>query len=188
MVRRDRNNVMRQISMTTRKELVEALRVRYRGATYGDRVKILDEFAALTGYHRKHAIRLLGGEGTAGTAIPKRNRLYDEAVRQALTVLWEAADRLCGKRLKALIPKLVDSMERHGHLDLDLLIKSKIMQVSAATIDRVLAGARSHIDGQRKRRKGFTNYCLFTAPAPPGGCRSGRFHGVCQPAGSRPRQ
>jgi hypothetical protein len=68
--------------------------------------------------------------------------LYDEAVRQALTVLWEAADRLCGKRLKALIPMLVDSMERHGHLDLDLLIKSKIMQVSAATIDRVLAGAR----------------------------------------------
>jgi hypothetical protein len=140
--------------MTTRKELVEALRVRYRGATYGDRVKILDEFAALTGYHRKHAIRLLGGEGTAGKAIPKRNRLYDEAVRQALTVLWEAADRLCGKRLKALIPMLVDSMERHGHLDLDPLIKSKIMQVSAATIDRVLAGARSHIDGQRKRRKG----------------------------------
>ena len=47
--------------MTTRKELVDGLRVRYRGATYGDRVKILDEFAALTGYHRKHAIRLLGG-------------------------------------------------------------------------------------------------------------------------------
>lgn len=36
--------------MTTRKELIEALRVRYRGATYGDRVKILDEFAAITGY------------------------------------------------------------------------------------------------------------------------------------------
>jgi hypothetical protein len=79
MVRRERHNVMRQISMTTRKELIEALRVRYRGATYGDRVKILDEFAALTGYHRKHAIRLLGGDGIAGKATPKCNRLYDEA-------------------------------------------------------------------------------------------------------------
>ena len=140
--------------MTTRKELIEALRVRYRSANYGDRVKILDEFAATTGYHRKHAIRLLGGEGVAGKAAPIRNRLYDEAVRQALTVLWEAADRVCGKRLKALIPLLVDAMERHGHLDLDPLIRSKIMQISAATIDRVLAAARLHIDGQRKRRTG----------------------------------
>ena len=69
-------------------------------------------------------------------------------------MLWEAADRVCGKRLKALIPMLVDAMERHGHLDLDPVIKTKVLQVSAATIDRVLASARLHIDGQRKRRKG----------------------------------
>lgn len=145
----------RQISMTTRKELIDALRGRYRSASYGDRVKILDEFAATTGYHRKHAIRLLGAEGPlSGKATPIRNRLYDEAVRQALTVLWEAADRVCGKRLKALIPILVDAMERHGHLDLNPVIKSRILQISAATIDRVLAGARAHIDGQRKRRTG----------------------------------
>ena len=92
---------------------------------------------------------------SAPTRAPRdRDRLYDEAVRQALTVLWEAADRVCGKRLKALIPTLVDAMERHGHLDLDPVIKAKLFQVSAATIDRMLAATRSHIDGQRKRRKG----------------------------------
>ena len=69
-------------------------------------------------------------------------------------MLWEAADRVCGKRLKALIPLLVDAMERHGHLDLDPNVRSKVLQVSAATIDRMLAAARLHIDGQRKRRKG----------------------------------
>ena len=122
----------RQISMTTRKELVEALRERYRRAAFGDRVKILDEFVALTGYHRKHAIRVLCDEVTKTSAAPARNRLYDEAVRQALTMLWEAADRVCGKRLKALIPLLVDAMERHGHLDLDPVIRRKVLQVSAA--------------------------------------------------------
>ncbi len=141
--------------MTTRKELVEALRVRYRCADLGDRIKILDEFVALTGYHRKHAIRVLREEIATAKTTHTRNRLYDEAVRQALTVLWEAADRVCGKRLKALIPMLVDAMERHGHLDLDPVIKTKVLQVSAATIDRVLAAARLHIDGQRKRRKGI---------------------------------
>ena len=30
--------------MTTRKELVEALRLRYRSAAFSDRIKILDEF------------------------------------------------------------------------------------------------------------------------------------------------
>jgi hypothetical protein len=97
--------------MTTRKELVEALRVRYSGAAFGDRIKILDEFVALTGYHRKHAIRVLGEEIAAAKMVRTRNRLYDEAVRQSLTVLWEAADRICGKRMKALIPMLVDAME-----------------------------------------------------------------------------
>ena len=140
--------------MTTRKELTEALRARYRSGTFGDRIKILDEFVALTGYHRKHAIRVLGEKTAGAKAAPVRNRLYDEAVRQALTMLWEAADRVCGKRLKALIPTLLDAMERHGHLDLDPLIRAKVLQVSAATIDRVLAPARKHIDGQRKRRKG----------------------------------
>ena len=140
--------------MTTRKELVEALRERYRSAAFGDRITILDEFVALTGYHRKHAIRVLREEVATAKAARTRNRLYDEAVRQALTVLWETADRVCGKRLKALIPMLDDAMERHGHLDLDPVIEIKVMQVSAATIDRVLAPARLHIDGQRKRRKG----------------------------------
>ena len=140
--------------MTTRKELVEALRVRYGSAAFGERIKILDEFVALTGYHRKHAIRVLRDEVTKTGAARARNRLYGEAVRQALTMLWEAADRVCGKRLKALIPVLVDAMERHGHLDMDPMIRGKVLQVSAATIDRMLAAARLHIDGQRKRRKG----------------------------------
>jgi hypothetical protein len=43
-----------------------------------------------------------------------RGRLYDEAVHQALTVLWETADRICGKRLRVLIPVLIEAMERHG--------------------------------------------------------------------------
>jgi hypothetical protein len=80
--------------------------------------------------------------------------LYDEGVRQALIVLWEAADRLCGKRLKALIPLLMDAMERHGHLRLDATIRDRLLSVSAATIDRALRSTRDQIVGRRKRRVG----------------------------------
>jgi hypothetical protein len=51
----------------------------------------------------------------------------------------EAADRVCGKRLKLLTPMLVDAMERNGHIDLNHSVNTKVLKVSAATIDRVLA-------------------------------------------------
>ena len=56
--------------MTTRKEL-SSIAIAVRSATFSDRIRILDEFVALTGYHRKHAIRLLRqepgvGKGSAG--------------------------------------------------------------------------------------------------------------------------
>ena len=140
--------------MTTRKELTQAVGARYRSASRSEKQKILDEFVALTGYHRKHAIRALSCERAGDVEAKARNRVYDEATQQALIVLWEAADRVCGKRLKALVPMLIDAMERHGHLELDPIVKDKVLAVSAATIDRMLAGTRLQIDGQRKRRKG----------------------------------
>ena len=81
---------------------------------------MLDEFVAIVGCHRKHAVRLLKqGDKPTGQTVPKGQRIYDEAVREALTVVWEASDRICGKRLKAALPSMVESLERHGHLDLD---------------------------------------------------------------------
>jgi hypothetical protein len=100
--------------MATRKELIRAVGTRYRGAPRGEKQKILDEFVALTGYHRKHAIRILSVELTDEGLAVTRDRIYDEAVRQALVILWEAADRICGKRLKVMIPILIDAMERYG--------------------------------------------------------------------------
>ena len=66
--------------------------------------------------------------------------MYDEAVTEGLVVLWEASDRLCGKRLKALLPILVPGLERHGHLCLDPRVREQLMAVSAATIVRRLVG------------------------------------------------
>src|SRR5690625_1681745 len=81
-----------------------------------------------------------------------RTRYYDEAVVTALITLWEASDRLCGKRLKALIPILIDAMQRHGHCNLDSLVEKKLREISAATIDRALAPMRQKINGSGRRR------------------------------------
>ena len=137
--------------MATRRELKQAVGERYRAAGRWERRHILDEFKRVTGYHRKHALRVLHRP-----FVPRprpRRRIYDEAVRQALALLWEAADRICGKRLKALLPVLIASMERHGHLRLDPVVRSAVLDVSAATIDRLLRPVRE-ASGRRRRRWG----------------------------------
>ncbi|KQW72364.1 DDE-type integrase/transposase/recombinase [Ensifer sp. Root127] len=55
-----------------------------------------------------------------------------------MIVVWEASDRVCGKRLKALLPILLPALERNGHLKLEEEIRHKILSMSAATIDRLL--------------------------------------------------
>ena len=52
---------MSTISAGARQELVVAVAERYQTSTAAEKRRILDEFVALTGYHRKHAIRVLNG-------------------------------------------------------------------------------------------------------------------------------
>lgn len=84
--------------MSTRKELIAATKLRYCAGTPAHKRTVLDESVGLTGYHRKHAIRILN-QTNESTERKPRDRTYDEAVKQALVLLWEAGDRLCGKRL-----------------------------------------------------------------------------------------
>jgi len=138
--------------MVTRRELKQAVRERYRVAERWERRQILNEFTRVTGYHRKHALRVLHRPLVTGSAR-LRKRIYDEAVRQALARLWEAADRICGKRLKVLLPVLIESMERHGHLRLNPVVRSALLDISAATIDRLLRSVREAGGGTRRRRR-----------------------------------
>src|SRR5690349_10411985 len=147
----------RRLSMATRAELLEVVRERYGGARPPERRLILDEFVAVSGHHRKHAIRLLRQPG-GGPAPDRRGRspVYDAAVRAALVVAWEASDRICGKRLKAALPVLVQAMERHGYLALDATVRDRLLVVSAATIDRLLRPVRARA-GAGRRRPGATS-------------------------------
>jgi hypothetical protein len=110
----------------TRRELIEAVAARYRAAERHEKKEILDEFVKVTGFHRKQAIRALRKALKQETPQPRqRTRIYDEAVREALTIVWEAADRICGKRLRQVIAGLVDAMDRHGHLKLDSTVRGR---------------------------------------------------------------
>jgi len=144
----------KRLSGSARRELVAAVRARYRAAAPSVKREILREFAAITGYHRKSAIRILNDEGDEIALVTRqpRPRIYDEAFCRTLIVVWEVSDRVCGKRLRALLPLLVPALERHGHLVMEPLARARLLSVSAATIDRLLAEARGVCGRRRDRR------------------------------------
>lgn len=144
-----------KITAPTRRELVTALRARYAASSRNEKARILDEFTSISGYHRKSATRILNGSTDLSSAAARagpRPHLYDEAVRQALIVLWEASDRICGKRLKALLPLLLPALERNGHLQLDPTVRSRLLGISAASIDRLLREVHSSSPRNRPKR------------------------------------
>jgi hypothetical protein len=142
----------RRIKLTTHRELTEAISHRSQAADRNSKRLILDEFIKVTGYHRKHAIRVLTAHEDAVRERPAARRIYREAVKEALIVLWEASDRICGKRLKALLPSLVEAMERHKHLQLEDGVRALVLAMSAAMIDRQLRAVREKACGGRKKR------------------------------------
>lgn len=155
----------RRVDRQARRELIDAIRVRYREATKDAKQRILDEFVAVTGYHRKHAIRLLAGEQAAAPLQPiTLRRVYDEAAREALIAIWEASGRIGSKRLKAWMPQFIASGGSQHQLGLDTRVQQCLLSMSAATIDRLLAPTR----GETPDRKRPTGPSRLDSQRPPG--------------------
>ena len=126
------------MSQPSKQELVERLRPRYLQASRSEKTRILDEFVAVTGLHRKSAIRALRKGYQRGRERRGRKRTYTGAVVAALVEIWRVCGCICGKRLQPFLPEMVTVLERHDELVLDEETRALLLQISAATIDRKL--------------------------------------------------
>ncbi len=79
------------MSVAARKEPITVVRRRYQEADREGKRLILDELTNITGYHRKHAFRLLTSKEQTVLRERSCRRVYDEAANESLVVLWEAA-------------------------------------------------------------------------------------------------
>jgi hypothetical protein len=127
-----------KMSQQGRREVVERLRLRYLQAGRAEKTKILDEFVALSGLHRKAAIRALRQGYKQGRERRGRKRVYTGAVVSVLRAIWRVCGCICGKRLQPFLPEMVAVLEHHGELTLDAETRDLLLQMSAATIDRKL--------------------------------------------------
>src|SRR6266566_4740820 len=131
------------LSYRAKRELLLQIAPRYREASSALKEVILDEFVAATGYARKYAIRLLNHPADLKLTIERpRPPRYGPEDQQALHLTWTAANHICAKRLIPFLPTLVESLERHGHLQLSEECRSQLLLMSPATADRMLRSYR----------------------------------------------
>jgi hypothetical protein len=128
-----------------KREYLEALFLRYKHADRAGKSRILDEFCATCGHHRKHAIRLLRNLKRFTAPPPKkrgRKPLYHgPALLKALKTIWLEANLPCSKRLHALLPLWLPGYQAlFGRLPAAL--HDTLLRISPATIDRVLQPTR----------------------------------------------
>lgn len=149
-----------ELSMKSKREIVERVCGRYRKASKSGKSDILLEFTQTTGYTRKYAAWLLGNWGkVVTTATPKgpvrfkvgerktssrsgRPPVYDQAFIAVLKELWFLFDCLCGKRFVPMIRALMATLTGLGYFTCEQAIQDKLVQVSPATVDRLLAAEK----------------------------------------------
>jgi len=132
------------MSLNSKRELLEVVRPRYLKASKVEKQKILDEFTCATGYHRKHAIRVLKNR------VPKRQRrkrtgyqtIYRGEVVQVLEQIWEIYGHLCSKRLQPFLPEAIRVLERCQEINISKDTRELLLKISSASIDRCLRSIR----------------------------------------------
>ncbi len=128
------------MSFQSRRELLAKVAPRYKEETRKQKSVILNEFTASTGYARKYAIHLLLHPKIPPAKTIKRQRLrfYGKVVQEALLVAWASANYIASKRLAPFLEELVPALERHGYLNLSEEVRTQLISISPATIDRIL--------------------------------------------------
>lgn len=158
------------LTMKERQSVTREVAGRYQKARKKGKGVILDDFVILTEYTRCYASYVLRNHGRkvriardkvmvvdiTNKAKRKRGRTYGEAVRKALTTIWYILDCICGKRLAPMLAEIIPKLERYGEISLDEETKGKLLNLSAATIDRLLGPERKkhQIKGRSNTKPG----------------------------------
>src|SRR6185369_16046148 len=133
------------LTLAERKAVTQAAAMRYQQAGKRGKTRILDELCANTGWHRNHARKALKAALQPKVVTPRSPRppTYGPDVIAALTICWTVLGMPAGKRLAPMLAELVAVLRYFGELVIDEDTAVLLVSMSAATIDRRLAGERA---------------------------------------------
>lgn len=143
------------MTLMARREILAEARKQYWRAGKKEKTRLLDAFVGYTGYHRKYALSLLEGRYVHHPATTRRRkRIYPQEVTDALVLIWTICDHIASRRLHPFLPEMVTVLERQGTLKLTAAVRQLLLQISRATMDRLLQPARrAHVPHGRTTTK-----------------------------------
>ena len=95
------------MSQHSKRELVQRLQPRYLKEDRQEKIRILDEFVAVTGMHRKASIRCLRQQNQPKRERRGRQKIYTGSVVSALVKIWRICGGICGKRLWSILADII---------------------------------------------------------------------------------
>ena len=118
---------------------------KYRKVSKKQKGLILTEVVGLTGYHRKHARRLLVNPPSRKKFKRYRPSTY-LPILPKLKKLWVVSNFACGKILIPAIPEFLESLLRFKEIKVSRLERKMLLKISAATVDRLLKPDRKRLE------------------------------------------
>jgi hypothetical protein len=148
MEKRHRQMVWMYMSQELKEKWLPKVRARYARRSREGKSRMLDEFCEDHGYERKYAIKLLNGSLplASGRRHPGPGPQY-EMIEPIVRQMWLAAEQPCGKRLVPILQQWLPYYERRFG-GVSSRQRQLLRQISAATLDRLLAGARAEHGGR----------------------------------------
>ncbi|MBK8002267.1 MAG: hypothetical protein IPK15_27155 [Verrucomicrobia bacterium] len=153
------------MSLSAKREALARIHGRYGRAGRPHKTRILDEFCATCGYHRKAALRLLNRP--LRTAPPKRSGpkvLYDPAeMLPVLKAIWLASEQLCSKLLKAALPQWIEHHPPTG-TPLPEAFKKKLLKIVRRRSTACCVPRASNIPRRESAPRGRARCCATRCP------------------------
>lgn len=153
-----------KMTIDERWKYLRQMKKRYCKAGRKEQSQLLDEMEAVTGLHRKSLTRRMNGSLERNLRCKQRGSIYGPEVDDALRVISESLDHICGERLTPVLAWMAEHLAAHGEMEVTPSLLEQLGRISVSSVNRRLKRVKQ--DEPRLPRRRASRARLLTKDIP----------------------